>query len=736
MKEIERVPLRPFTRFCMSIGAVPSSYLAGLTIEEQLLWFCSYLEKQVIPAVNNNGEAVEELQNLFTELQTYVTNYFDNLDVQEEINNKLDEMAESGELAEAVSQILDLNPIITFDNVEDMKESENLNEGVIIQTLNYGDNDKNGSIYKIVTDTNNQLIADDINIINVGNNKKAIKYSNFYNATEPLPTNYMENDYAFIMTFNSEKFQLENYIMHEPAQFLKLKDNSVPYGTSYADPTLLYKDGVFYLVYDRTYTPDLPADVPASPFHGSNRLFMRTSTNLREWSAEVKIEAPSNMWLMNAPEFFQDENDVYLLFTGLTDYTLDQTQTAYTYKSYIMRATSNDLSSWTTPQEITLGDSRESTIDPCLIYNPSNATYYLFVKDEVATKLVQYSSSTLNNFTYVQDIIEDREGAEIITMNDKYYLYFEDYGAKVLYVSESTNLLTWSNPKRVNLFYKNNDSKHFGFINVNSEETHLFFDNYIQTFPNFETNAKAYWTAKSDYKINDRINLIGYDIDPLVLQKNTIYYCNSGTYTIDNFDINNLDYGDLVGFFVGSDQNGTYIKIKTGSKLYANVNQGSYVGIGNIYGNNNTLVMFMKAFNFLIPITENNYQYLNNRVTKSHIFTGTIKQGINNPTAGSPFTIGIPVDIKDINLYSHNTYQLVIDSGDGYIASLNQAYVDIGHVSAGYTANVSSPVNLKGSTISALSVAMSADFNTLNVTFTPTSAARCNVSLHLLATPL
>ena len=55
MKEIDKLNYRPFTRFCMSIGAVPTAYLAGLTIEEQLLWFCSYLEKEVIPAVNNNG---------------------------------------------------------------------------------------------------------------------------------------------------------------------------------------------------------------------------------------------------------------------------------------------------------------------------------------------------------------------------------------------------------------------------------------------------------------------------------------------------------------------------------------------------------------------------------------------------------------------------------------------------------------------------------------------------------
>lgn len=39
----------------------------------------------------------------FTELKDFVDNYFDNLDVQEEVNKKLDEMVESGELGELVS---------------------------------------------------------------------------------------------------------------------------------------------------------------------------------------------------------------------------------------------------------------------------------------------------------------------------------------------------------------------------------------------------------------------------------------------------------------------------------------------------------------------------------------------------------------------------------------------------------------------------------------------------------
>lgn len=106
--------LRPFNKFCVSIGMLPSSYKTSLTYEEQLLWLCNYLEETVIPSVNNNGEAVAELQALYEELRNYVNDYFTNLDVQEEINKKLDEMAENGTLTNLIKNYVD--PFIEAQN--------------------------------------------------------------------------------------------------------------------------------------------------------------------------------------------------------------------------------------------------------------------------------------------------------------------------------------------------------------------------------------------------------------------------------------------------------------------------------------------------------------------------------------------------------------------------------------------------------------------------------------------
>lgn len=107
-KEIKTIS--PFKNFCMTIGALPTSYLESMSYYETLCWLCKYLENTINPAINQNAEALKELQE-------YIANYFDNLDVQEEVNNKLDEMAESGELAELIEDIFPILPEATCEIV-------------------------------------------------------------------------------------------------------------------------------------------------------------------------------------------------------------------------------------------------------------------------------------------------------------------------------------------------------------------------------------------------------------------------------------------------------------------------------------------------------------------------------------------------------------------------------------------------------------------------------------------
>lgn len=97
----------PFRRFVTTIGVFPTAFTDAMTYYECLAYLVKYLENTVIPAVNENAEALEELQNLFVELKGYVDNYFTNLDVQQEINNKLDSMVASGQFQQILSVYVD-----------------------------------------------------------------------------------------------------------------------------------------------------------------------------------------------------------------------------------------------------------------------------------------------------------------------------------------------------------------------------------------------------------------------------------------------------------------------------------------------------------------------------------------------------------------------------------------------------------------------------------------------------
>ena len=58
------------------------------------------------------------LYNAFVNLRNYVQNYFNNLDVQDEINNKLDEMAEDGTLENLILEVIKLKSLICFNNIK------------------------------------------------------------------------------------------------------------------------------------------------------------------------------------------------------------------------------------------------------------------------------------------------------------------------------------------------------------------------------------------------------------------------------------------------------------------------------------------------------------------------------------------------------------------------------------------------------------------------------------------
>lgn len=123
----------------------------------------------IISKVREYLTKVDALEIDFNTLKNYVVSYFDNLDIQEEVNNKLDEMASSGQLAEIIAQYLDTLTLIAFNTKKDMKSANNLVNGVDILTLGTETyNDGKTALYKVRELTSSDII-DDITIVALTN---------------------------------------------------------------------------------------------------------------------------------------------------------------------------------------------------------------------------------------------------------------------------------------------------------------------------------------------------------------------------------------------------------------------------------------------------------------------------------------------------------------------------------------------------------------------------------------
>ena len=77
--------LTPFKKMYMTIGEIPTTYLDSMTYTEMIMLLTDFIQNKVIPVVNNNAEATEELKQAVIDLKNYVDNYFE----QPEVNIKL-----------------------------------------------------------------------------------------------------------------------------------------------------------------------------------------------------------------------------------------------------------------------------------------------------------------------------------------------------------------------------------------------------------------------------------------------------------------------------------------------------------------------------------------------------------------------------------------------------------------------------------------------------------------------
>ena len=190
---------------------------------------------KIINSENTLGTQMENVTNAFIDLQNYVNNYFDNLDVQDEINNKLNEMAQDGTLQEIIAEYLNTKSLLGFDNVSDMINSENLIEGSYAQTFGFHNiNDGGSKKYKIIKEQNAQnvngrtkinLLHDDLYAISL-NDKINVRE---YGAKGDGITDDTEAIQFCIDTFPHRTiyFPAGNYLISQPLNIKTNNDTNV-----------------------------------------------------------------------------------------------------------------------------------------------------------------------------------------------------------------------------------------------------------------------------------------------------------------------------------------------------------------------------------------------------------------------------------------------------------------------------------------------------------------------------
>ena len=96
---------------------------------------------------------VDDYIERFNTLYNYVHDYFDNLDVQQEINNKLEVMATDGTLQTLINNYIQPKVIWSYDTLADLQADENLVDGDFVETYGYYAKGDEGGAKYIISET-------------------------------------------------------------------------------------------------------------------------------------------------------------------------------------------------------------------------------------------------------------------------------------------------------------------------------------------------------------------------------------------------------------------------------------------------------------------------------------------------------------------------------------------------------------------------------------------------------
>lgn len=137
--------LPPFKAWVQqALPAVYDDSLSYTDLLSKLLYYVNALTE-------NNTTLSNDVKNAID----YINNYFNNLDVQDEINKKLDSMATDGTLEELIGKYITKKNQIVFESVQDMLASNETKENGNYLCYGYLDKFDGGKGYYIATKTRN-----------------------------------------------------------------------------------------------------------------------------------------------------------------------------------------------------------------------------------------------------------------------------------------------------------------------------------------------------------------------------------------------------------------------------------------------------------------------------------------------------------------------------------------------------------------------------------------------------
>lgn len=388
------VGVKNFRYWCQKV--LPLTYDDSLSYYELLNKVVGVVNDAVAD-IKELGYNFEELKELFEKLKKYVNEYFDNLDVQIEINKKLDIMASDG----------------TLDNI--------INKNIFKEL-----NDK---VDKHISDTDNKFTNIENQFMLKENYSETACFGLFFNILG-------EGSYAkstFWKSGNGKDFY--------PLIDLPIKGRNTVLG--YFEKTDTYLRCDYSDIFD------------------SKGITIGTSKNLIDWKIHtfnpgitIPTTGPSKHLWSNPGSFFEYKGKYYLCFYCNTDIGVNVGDTGSSFSTYVMELTYCDITKveYKAPIKI-VGISENYYIDPYIYVNEECDIYKIFYKKDLTPWAIYVSdidldTMKLSNTVELTKLGHTVEALSAFYTGKEWYVYvddahgmYQDGGGMIVYTGESLDKL-------------------------------------------------------------------------------------------------------------------------------------------------------------------------------------------------------------------------------------------------------------------------------------------------------